>query len=111
MLNSVKEQEPEDRHRWLAIPLWVLGVAVVGWGGLVLLLATVDGTRPWDGLLLSTALFLLLYVAFPVSLTHLVLVLIGRRVRRARRIVGVLLIAVLMVAFASIFLSAGLDPV
>ncbi|WP_017572112.1 hypothetical protein [Nocardiopsis halotolerans] len=114
MANTVREPETFlHHHRWLAIPLWIAGVAVVGWGALMLLMgaymATANGSHPWDGPLLSTALYLF-YAALPVSLLHLVLVLVGHRARYGSRIAGVLLLILLAVAFGAILVSADLEP-
>ncbi|OLT25317.1 hypothetical protein BJF83_23230 [Nocardiopsis sp. CNR-923] len=91
-----------------------MGVVVVGGGGFLLLMgaymATANGSHPLDGPLLSIALYLL-YAALPVSLVHLVLVLVGHRVRIASRIVGVLLLVLVVVAFGAILTSADLQPV
>ncbi|MFE3455946.1 hypothetical protein ACFXKD_00250 [Nocardiopsis aegyptia] len=109
--------EPDSflyRHRWLAIPAWAIGVVVAGWGGFLLLLGaymgTANGAHPMDGPLLSSALYLLC-AALPVSLVHLVLVLVGHRVRRASRIAGTLLLILVVAAFGAMFISLDLQPV
>ncbi|WAE71080.1 hypothetical protein OUQ99_17755 [Streptomonospora nanhaiensis] len=102
-----------DRHPWLAFPLWVLGVLVLGGGAFVLVMgaymATANGAHPWDGPLLSIALYLL-HAALPVSFLYMMLVLKGRRTRRGTRIVGTLLLALVCVMFAAVMTSAALEP-
>ncbi|WP_159943481.1 MULTISPECIES: hypothetical protein [unclassified Nocardiopsis] len=101
------------RHRWVMVPLWLVGVVVVGGGGLFLLMgsymATANGAHPWSGPLLSIALYLL-YAALPVSLLHLVLVWVGPRARLLARIVGALLLLLVLAAFGATDISTNLEP-